>query len=76
MWDLLAERKRSGELEDRYSLMLRELRALARDRPYEACERVRVDLRRAARERGRRRREIARRARRAFGEQCSRDPEA
>src|SRR5215471_7419216 len=29
MWDLLAERKRSGELEDRYSLMLRELRAQA-----------------------------------------------
>ena len=27
MWDLLAERKRSGELEDRYSLMLRELQA-------------------------------------------------
>jgi len=29
MWDLLAERKRSGELEDRYSLMLRELRGQA-----------------------------------------------
>src|SRR5580765_1523579 len=29
MWDLLAERKRSGELEDRYSLMLRELRSQA-----------------------------------------------
>jgi len=29
MWDLLAERKRSGELEDRYSLMLRELQAQA-----------------------------------------------
>src|SRR5215813_1858718 len=29
MWDLLAERKRSGELEDRYTLMLRELRAQA-----------------------------------------------
>jgi transcriptional regulator with PAS, ATPase and Fis domain len=29
MWDLLAERKRSGELEDRYSLILRELRAQA-----------------------------------------------
>jgi len=27
MWDLLAERKRSEELEDRYSLMLRELQA-------------------------------------------------
>ncbi|MGH7414695.1 MAG: Gfo/Idh/MocA family oxidoreductase, partial [Candidatus Rokuibacteriota bacterium] len=29
MWDLLAERKRSEELEDRYSLMLRELQAKA-----------------------------------------------
>src|SRR5262245_12461671 len=29
MWDLLAERKRSEELEDRYSLMLRELQAQA-----------------------------------------------
>jgi transcriptional regulator with GAF, ATPase, and Fis domain len=29
MWDLLAERKRSGELEDRYSLMLREFQAQA-----------------------------------------------
>ena len=29
MWDLLAERKRSGELEDRYTLMLRELQAQA-----------------------------------------------
>ena len=29
MWDLLAERQRSEELEDRYSLMLRELRAQA-----------------------------------------------
>ncbi len=29
MWDLLAERKRSVELEDRYTLMLRELRAQA-----------------------------------------------
>jgi len=27
MWDLLAERKRSEELEDRYSLAVRELRA-------------------------------------------------
>jgi transcriptional regulator with PAS, ATPase and Fis domain len=29
MWDLLAERKRSEELEDKYSLMLRELQAQA-----------------------------------------------
>jgi DNA-binding NtrC family response regulator len=29
MWDLLAERKRTEELEDRYSLMLRELQAQA-----------------------------------------------
>jgi DNA-binding NtrC family response regulator len=29
MWDLLAERRRSVELEDRYTLMLRELRAQA-----------------------------------------------
>ena len=29
MWDLLAERKRTEELEDRYSLMLRELQAKA-----------------------------------------------
>jgi hypothetical protein len=29
MWDLLAERKRSEELEDRYSIMLRELQAQA-----------------------------------------------
>jgi transcriptional regulator with GAF, ATPase, and Fis domain len=29
MWDLLAERKRSEELEDRYSLMLREMQAQA-----------------------------------------------
>jgi transcriptional regulator with PAS, ATPase and Fis domain len=29
MWDLLAERKRSEELEDRYTLMLRELQAQA-----------------------------------------------
>src|ERR1044071_8918179 len=29
VWDLLAERKRSEELEDRYSLMLRELQAQA-----------------------------------------------
>ena len=29
MWDLLAERKRSDELEDRYALMLRELQAQA-----------------------------------------------
>src|SRR4026209_1924800 len=29
MWDLLAERKRSEELEDRYPLMLRELQAKA-----------------------------------------------
>jgi transcriptional regulator with GAF, ATPase, and Fis domain len=29
MWDLLAERKRSEELEDRYALMLRELQAQA-----------------------------------------------
>jgi DNA-binding NtrC family response regulator len=29
MWDLLAERKRSGELEDRYTLVLRELQTQA-----------------------------------------------
>jgi hypothetical protein len=29
MWDLLAERKRSEELEDRYSIMLRALQAQA-----------------------------------------------
>src|SRR5881409_4514130 len=29
VWDLLAERKRSEELEDRYALMLRELQAQA-----------------------------------------------
>jgi transcriptional regulator with GAF, ATPase, and Fis domain len=31
MWDLLAERQRTEELEDRYSLMLRELQAKAED---------------------------------------------
>jgi hypothetical protein len=38
MWDLLAERKRSGELEDRYSLMLRELQAQSEGRLHPRAE--------------------------------------